>query len=51
MTQAVRRGTLLSVDRGFAVSGVFDVREEVRLTALGKIFDPRLFFTTLLQAH
>ncbi len=40
LRQSAEARYLLSVDRGFAASGVFDVREEVRLAALGKILDP-----------
>ncbi|MFC1933382.1 endonuclease MutS2 [Chloroflexota bacterium] len=45
---------LLSVDRGFAANGVFDVREEVKLAALGKILDPKNLIEiqqTLITAH
>ena len=41
LRQSAEARYLLSVDRGFAASGVFDVREEVRLAALGKILDPK----------
>ena len=41
LRQSTEARYMLSVDRGFATSGVFDVREEVRLAALGKILDPK----------
>ncbi|MFC2072325.1 endonuclease MutS2 [Chloroflexota bacterium] len=41
LKQSAEARYLLSVNRGFTVSGVFDVREEVRLAALGKILDPK----------
>ncbi len=34
LRQSAEARYLLSADRGFAVSGVFDIREEVRLAAI-----------------
>ncbi|MFC2057265.1 endonuclease MutS2 [Chloroflexota bacterium] len=39
--QSAEARHLLSADHGFTVGGAFDVREEVRLAAIGKILDPK----------
>ncbi|MFC2052081.1 endonuclease MutS2 [Chloroflexota bacterium] len=41
LRQSAEARYLLSVDRDFTAGGVFDVREEVKLAALGKILDPK----------
>ncbi|MFC1847344.1 endonuclease MutS2 [Chloroflexota bacterium] len=40
LRQSAEARYLLSVDHGFSASGVFDVREEVKLAVLGKTLDP-----------
>jgi len=41
LRQCTEAQSLLSIDRDFTVSGAFDIREEVRLAALGKILEPK----------
>ena len=41
LRQSAEARYLLSVDRGFDIGGAFDVRENVKLAALGKIFEPK----------
>jgi DNA mismatch repair protein MutS2 len=41
LRQSVEARYLLSIDRGFTANGVFDIREEVRLAALGTMLDPK----------
>ena len=40
LRQSTEARYLLSLDSGFTVSGAFDVREDVRTAALGKILEP-----------
>jgi len=41
LRQSAEARYLLSIHRGFSVDGGFDVRQEVRMAALGKILDPK----------
>ena len=41
LRQSAEARSLLSVGRSFTASGAFDIREEVRLAALGKILEPK----------
>jgi len=47
LRQSAEARYLLSVDGGFTAGGVFDVREEVSMAALGKILDPQ----NLVEIH
>jgi len=54
LRQSAEARYLLSVDRGFDVSGASDVREDVKLAALGKILEPKKLVEirqTLAVAH
>jgi len=41
LRQSAEARYILSVHRGFTANGAFDVQEEVRLAAVGKILDPK----------